>query len=372
MSPPPFQLSRCISHRWLVLAFGISLLLTGCGDPKREAQQAATPAESSNTTETPSESEQPPGPTPEGMAWIPGGTFWMGSNRGGYVEGPVHEVTLDGFWLDTHEVTNRQFDQFVKETGYVTVAEQAPDPALFPGVPQDKLVPGAIVFTPPAQVINLRDWSQWWTYVPGASWQHPEGPGSSIEDKMNHPVVQVCYLDAIAYCEWAGRRLPTEAEWEFAARGGLDQQPYPWGLEPKHRTGRVANIWQGQFPMENQKLDGYSGTAPIMTYPPNGYGLYDMAGNVWEIVADWYRFDYYRFSDPVNPTGPPEEQSEDPNEPGIAKKVIRGGSFLCSEVYCAGYRTTARMSASPDSASQHTGFRTALSPKPRQMTASGQ
>ena len=296
------------------------------------------------------------------MTWIPGGTFWMGTDRGSYADGPVHRVYVDGFWMDTHEVTNAEFAAFVDATGYVTTAEKLPDPALFPGVDPNVLVPGSLVFTAPQAVNGLQDWSQWWSYVPGADWRHPEGPGSDIAGRMDHPVVQVSWDDAKAYADWAGKRLPTEAEWEFAARGGLDQKPYTWGMEPRHRTGEVANVWHGQFPTENTALDGYPATAPVGSYPPNGYGLYDMAGNVWEWTGDWFRFDTYRNGDTRNPVGPPREHSEDPMEPGVPKKTIRGGSYLCSEVYCAGYKVSARMATTPDSAADHTGFRTVKAP----------
>ena len=290
-----------------------------------------------------------------GMIWIPGGTFWMGSEEGQADEKPLHEVTVDGFWMDATEVTNEQFEKFVRATGYLTIAERKPDPAQYPGVPEDKLVPGSIVFKPKAGTVSLDDHFQWWESVAGANWRHPEGPGSNIAGREHHPVVHVCWFDAKAYCEWAGKRLPTEAEWEFASRGGLVRQPYVWGQEKVPSGQWLANIWQGQFPNENTQADGFRGTAAARTYAPNGYGLHDMAGNVWEWCADWYTPDYYANSSRKNPVGP--DDSYDPNEPGVMKRVQRGGSYLCSDLYCMGYRPSARMKASPDTGLSHTGFR---------------
>ena len=290
-----------------------------------------------------------------GMMWIPSGTFRMGSEEGLPDEGPVHEVTLNGFWMDKTEVTNEEFAKFVKETGYVTVAERAPDPKDFPDAPPEALVPGSVVFTPPAGRISLDNHFQWWSYVPGANWKHPEGPGSSIAGREKHPVVHVAWEDAAAYAKWAGKRLPTEAEWEYAARGGLDGKPYVWGEEKLPEGKFLGNIWQGEFPVQNSAVDGFSGLAPVASFPPNGYGLYDMAGNVWEWCADWYRPESYEQLAKLNPKGP--ESSFDPQEPGMPKRVMRGGSFLCSDVYCTGYRPSARMKSSPDTGLSHTGFR---------------
>jgi len=289
-----------------------------------------------------------------GMMWIPSGSFYMGSTNGNPNEMPQHFVTLNGFWMDKFEVTNEQFEKFVKATGYVTVAERKPDPKDFPGAPAEALVPGSVVFAPPANVRSLENHMIWWQYRAGASWRHPDGPDSTIEGKEKYPVVQVCWEDAAAYAKWAGKRLPTEAEWEYAARGGLDRQPYVWGADA-NSTEKRANIWQGEFPNENTGADGYKALAPVGSFRPNGYGLFDMAGNVWEWCQDWYRPDYYAQSPEVNPPGPAE--SLDPDEPGIAKKVIRGGSYLCSDVYCSGYRPSARMKSSPDTGLSHTGFR---------------
>ena len=289
------------------------------------------------------------------MVFISAGKFTMGSNDGQTDERPLHDVRVDAFWMDKTEVTNEQFARFVEATKYVTVAERPIDPKQFPGVPPDQLKPGAITFTPPPRVTNLDDHMQWWSYTPGANWRHPEGPQSDLKGREKHPVVQVCWDDAIAYAKWAGKRLPTEAEWEYAARGGVDLNPYVWGREKVPAGKWMANIWQGVFPNENAAEDGFKGTAPVASFPPNGYGLYDVAGNVWEWCADWYLPDYYAKSPRKNPTGP--ETSFDPNEPGVMKRVTRGGSFMCSDMYCKGYRPSARMKTSPDTALAHTGFR---------------
>lgn len=299
-------------------------------------------------------------PAPKGMKWIPGGTFAMGSKTGGDDCRPVHDVTLDGFWMDEMEVTNRQFKEFVDATGYVTVAERKPDPKDFPGAPPELLVPGAIVFTPPDHKVALNNAMQWWRWQPGASWQHPSGPDSSIKDRMEYPVVQIAWEDATAYAKWAGKRLPTEAEWEYAARGGLKEQTYGWGNEKHPKEKWMANVWSGEFPVKNTKADGFVETAPAKSFPPNDFGLYDMSGNVWEWVADWYRPDYYAKSPAKNPVGP--SSSFDPEEPGMPKRVLRGGSFLCSDEYCIGYQPGIRSKSSPDTGLQHTGFRCAKSP----------
>lgn len=291
---------------------------------------------------------------PAGMVWIPGGSFRMGA--GDLVDArPVHRVELDGFWMDRTEVTNAQFARFVRETRYVTVAERTPDPKDYPGAPLELLVAGSIVFSPPAGAVSLDQPLSWWRYAPGAHWRHPEGSGSTIRGQDDHPVVQVCWDDAVAYARWAGKRLPTEAEWEFAARGGLDQKRYCWGDELLPDGRPRANIWQGRFPSHNTAADGYPRTAPVGSFPPNGYGLVDMAGNAWEWCADWYRPDSYAFSPRHNPTGPPS--SFDPHEPGVPKRVQRGGSFLCSDTYCTRYLPGARGKGAPDSAASHIGFR---------------
>ncbi|HLJ92067.1 MAG TPA: formylglycine-generating enzyme family protein [Gemmataceae bacterium] len=300
--------------------------------------------------------------TPQDMVWIPTGEFPMGDSEGLFPDArPVHKVYVDGFWMDRTEVTNAQFARFVDATGYVTVAERPPDPREFPEVPAEKLVPGSIVFTPPDKDVSLDRPLSWWRWVPGANWRHPEGPGSTIEGKEQHPVVQICWHDAQAYAQWAGKRLPTEAEWEYAARGGLEQKRYCWGDDLLPGGKWQANIWQGDFPRVNTREDGFERTAPVGSYPANGFGLFDMAGNVWEWCADWYRPDYYAVSPAQNPRGP--NSSYDPNEPDLPKRVQRGGSFLCSDVYCVRYRPGARGKGEPGSAASHIGFRCARSPK---------
>ncbi|MBI5775319.1 MAG: formylglycine-generating enzyme family protein [Verrucomicrobia bacterium] len=294
------------------------------------------------------------------MAWIPAGKFLMGSAEGQTDEKPLHEVELDGFWMDKTEVTNEQFEKFAKATGYLTIAERKPDPRDFPGVPLENLVAGSIVFMPPPGEVPLHDHSVWWQYVPGANWRHPEGANSDLKGREKHPVVHVCWIDAMAYCKWSGKRLPTEAEWEYAARGGLAKEKFVWGGEQTPGGKWPANIWQGRFPNENLLTDGFRLTSPVAAFKPNGYGLFDMAGNVWEWCADWYLPDYYERSAAKNPPGP--DTSYDPNEPGVAKRVTRGGSYLCVDSYCAGYRPGARMKSSPDTGLSHTGFRCVYSP----------
>ncbi len=329
---------------WVALA-GISLL-TGCGDaakkPEAVTNSAPKPADMSWTN---------------GMVWIPSGTFTMGSENGQTDEKPVRQISVDGFWIDKTEVTNEEFERFVKATGYVTVAERKPDPKDFPGADPAMLVAGSIVFQPPPGEVPLNNYYAWWTYIPGANWRHPEGPGSNLQGREKHPVVQVSFFDAEAYCKWAGKRLPTEAEWEFAARGGLSGKMYGWGDEQTPAGKWVANIWQGKFPNENSLDDGFRTTAPVGSYPANGYGLVDMSGNVWEWCADWYGANVYANMPAKNPQGVSIAESNDENEPGVPKRVQRGGSYLCADTYCTGYRPSARMKNTPDSATSHTGFR---------------
>jgi len=272
---------------------------------------------------------------------------------------PLHHVVVDGFWMDATEVTNAQFAKFVEATNYVTVAERKPQAKDFPGALPEALVAGSIVFTPPDTAVPLDDSLVWWSYVPGANWRHPDGPQSDLKGRENHPVVQVAYEDAASYAKWAGKRLPTEAEWEFAARGGNEQKRFAWG-DDFHPEGKwMANTYQGHFPVKDEGQDGFKGTAPAGQFPANGYGLYDVAGNVWEWCADWYRPDTYARDAAQgtvkNPSGPTE--SLDPQEPGVAKRVQRGGSFLCSEEYCARYLVGSRGKGEPSSASNHIGFR---------------
>jgi len=309
----------------------------------------------------------PPGPAPEGMVWIPGGVFWRGSDTQSHADArPWHAVEVDGFWMDTTPVTNEQFAQFVDATGYVTVAERTPKAEDYPGAPPENLVAGSVVFAPPQGAVPLDNHYQWWAYQKGANWRHPEGPDSHINDRMQHPVLHVAHEDALAYSQWAGKRLPTEAEFEFAARGGLDRNVFIWGKEFLPAGRWMANIWQGKFPYENTEADGFRATAPVGTFPQNGFGLYDMAGNAWQWCSDWYRHDYYPTlaagPQPVkNPTGP--RDSVDPSEPGVAKRVMRGGSFLCTDQYCTAYEAGARGKGAPDTGTNHLTFRCVRSAK---------
>jgi formylglycine-generating enzyme required for sulfatase activity len=297
---------------------------------------------------------------PDGMSWIPGGEFLMGSDFPMFRDArPVHLVYVDGFFIDKTEVTNEQFERFVKATGYVTVAERVPTAEEFPGAPPENLVAGSVVFTPPSTPVPLNNHFQWWGYIHGADWRHPQGPDSGISDKMDHPVVHVAYEDVVAFAAWAGKRLPTEAEWEFAARGGLAKKAYIWGDDFEPDGKAMANSFQGHFPDHNTHQDGYDTTAPVGSFPSNGYGLYDMAGNVWEWTSDWYRPDYYRSlaaaGVPRNPQGP--SNSFDPSEPGVQKKVHKGGSYLCTDQYCARYMPGGRGKGALDTGTSHLGFR---------------
>jgi formylglycine-generating enzyme required for sulfatase activity len=302
-----------------------------------------------------------PGPAPESMVWIPGGVYRRGNDTPGHRESrPWHLVEVDGFWMDVNSVTNEQFAKFVNATGYVTVAERTPKAEDFPGAPPEKLVAGAVIFSPTKGPVPLNNHLRWWKYVEGANWRHPEGPDSDIKGREKHPVVHVAHEDAQAYCKWAGKRLPTEAEFEFAARGRLDKNKYAWGNEFRPEGKWMANIWQGRFPYENTCEDGFRATAPVGSFPANSYGLYDMAGNVWQWCSDWYQYDYYQTlaskPQPVkNPQGP--ENSSDPAEPGVAKRVMRGGSYLCTDQYCTAYEVGARGKGAPDTGTNHLGFR---------------
>lgn len=315
-------------------------------------------------------SSEPPGPAPDGMVWIPGGEFSMGSeDPRGCVSGghdpmpdarPIHRVYVGGFWMDRTEVTNEQFARFVEATGYVTVAERTPTPEEFPAVPVADLAAGSLVFTPTAEAVPLAGHYRWWRFQKGASWRHPEGPGSDLNGRERFPVVHVAYPDALAYANWAGKRLPTEAEYEFAARGGLSGKIYAWGDEFRPHGKFMANTYQGVFPVKDTAEDGFSGCAPVGQFPPNGYGLHDMAGNVWEWVNDWYRADYYAQLATAggvaqNPQGP--ESSFDPAEPTEKKRVHRGGSYLCTDQYCTRYMVGTRGKGEVATSSNHVGFR---------------
>lgn len=288
------------------------------------------------------------------MVWIEGGKFLMGADE--FPDSrPMHEVTVDGFYMDEHEVTNAEFALFVAATKYKTVAERPLNPADYPGVPADKLVPGSAVFTPTATQVSLDNPLQWWNYVPEASWSHPEGKGSSVKGKENYPAIHVSYEDAAAYAKWAGKRLPTEAEWEYAAQGGKGNHTYYWGDQLKPGNKWVANIYQGSFPDKNTREDGFASAAPVKSFPANPYGLYDMDGNVWEWCQDLYRPDYYQKSTAKNPQGPTD--SYDPDEPNAVKRVQRGGSFLCSDDYCIRYKAGSRGKGEITSGSNNLGFR---------------
>jgi formylglycine-generating enzyme len=307
-------------------------------------------------------------PTLGGMVWIRGGAFMMGSNDHYPEEAPAHKVAVDGFWIDRCTVTNRQFARFVRETGYVTSAERPANPDNYPGAKPELLVPSSVVFQKAARGVDLRNPYNWWTYVSGADWRHPFGPDSSINGLDDHPVVHVALEDTEAYARWAGKELPTEAEWEFAARGGLDGQEFVWGSELKPGGKHMANTWQGEFPWQNLALDGFPGTAPVGSYPPNAYGLHDMAGNVWEWTTDCYQ-DHARIEKSCctidNPRGGSREASaaECNSEIAIPRKVIKGGSYLCAPNYCRRYRPAARMSQPIDTSTCHVGFRCVLRPR---------
>jgi sulfatase modifying factor 1 len=311
------------------------------------------------------------GPASTGMVWIPSGEFSMGCNAPS--EGlctratmnavndtqPIHRVYVDGFWMDKTDVTNEEFARFVKATGYVTGAEIAPTKEQFPTAWPENLLAGSVVFTPPKQPVPLDDYTQWWSYVHGANWRHPAGPESDLKGKEKYPVVQVCYADAMAYAKWAGKRLPTEAEWEFAGRGGLSGKVYAWGDELRPGGKWMANIFEGLFPVKDTGEDGFSGLAPVAQFPPNGYGLYDMAGNVWQWCSDWYRPDYYVVlaqAQPVahNPQGPNSSYDLGDDQP---QRVQRGGSFLCTDQYCTRYMMGTRDKGDEDTGNDNVGFR---------------
>jgi sulfatase modifying factor 1 len=350
--------------------------VAGSDSAARDATSAVDPPETSSVAQS-TVIEEPDLDRPTGMVWVPGGKFRMGGTDGFPDEQPIHEIELDGFWMDSMEVTVAEFKRFADATGYVTVAEQKPNredfadqltPEKIAAIPEEVLVPGSICFNPdfdrstfpegrrptPAEIYLV------WMYKRGANWRHPDGPDSGIQDRMDQPITHVSWSDCAAYCEWAGKRLPTEAEWEYAARGGRDQETYPWGNDREPGGRWMTNIWQGEWPFKNLNQDGHEKTSPVASYEANGYGLYDMSGNVWEWCHDWYRPDYYENSPRKNPMGPVD--SLDPNEPNIPKRIQRGGSFMCNANYCTGYRAAARMKGDVMSGTWHCGFRTALSP----------
>jgi formylglycine-generating enzyme required for sulfatase activity len=348
--------------KWLFLGVVVAVLAWWTWNRSEEAEASA------NASFLPTIEGNSPGlEGPSGMVLIPGGTFSMGADSAwdsrcqlpGLTNDAarIHTVSLDPYWMDEHEVTNAEFAAFVKATGYVTVAEQVPSRDEFPDVDPALLVAGSLVFTPPTQPVTLNNYVQWWSFVPGADWRHPAGPESSISGKDMEPVVHIAWVDALAYARWAGKRLPTEAEWEFAARGGKSGEPYPWGNEFKSARGHMANTFQGAFPVSDTREDGYAGLAPVKQFESNKYGLYDMSGNVWEWCADWYKPDSYGNAEEIahNPQGPSE--SYDPAEPGAKKKVQRGGSFLCTEQYCSRYTTGTRGKGEWRTGSNHVGFR---------------
>jgi formylglycine-generating enzyme len=299
----------------------------------------------------------PAEPPAKDMAWVPAGGFLMGSDDFYPEERPVHHVHVNGFWMDIHPVTNAEFRRFVKATGHVTMAEQPPDPADYPDADPDLLVPGSLVFRPTSGPVDLRDWRNWWAWVPGASWRHPEGPGSTLHGRDRHPVVQVAYADAQAYAAWAGKTLPTEAEWEYAARGGLEGKVFCWGDEFTPKGRHMANTWQGEFPWQNLLLDRYAGTSPVGAFPANGYGLLDMAGNVWEWTSDDFTPSHAESGERLCCAPHHPQISERTPAETIARRVIKGGSHLCAPNYCLRYRPAARQSETVDTSTSHIGLR---------------
>ncbi|MBJ6367406.1 formylglycine-generating enzyme family protein [Snuella sedimenti] len=364
-----------MKDRLIVMVSCIGLLvLFGCKDQKVGSGTDSVKNSSIQIEDKDSLVNNPP----KGMVWIPSGTFLQGAVPHDQMamahEKPQHPVQVDGFFMDITEVTNAQFSKFVEATGYVTVAEREIDweemkkqiPEGTPKPHDSILKPGSLLFKKTkSSVPNLYDFSQWWQWSIGTNWRHPVGPDSTIEGKENYPVVHVAFEDAQAYCKWAGRRLPTEAEWEYAARGNKENTTFFWGND-RGELSKKANSWEGEFPVSNTLEDGFERAAPVRTYPPNGFGLYDMAGNVWEFTTDWYHLNYYKTLAEKkgavnNPKG--AAKAYNPNNPYIQEKVIKGGSFLCSDSYCASYRVSARMGTSMDSSAEHVGFRTVATPQ---------
>ena len=389
-SKPTFRSSMRGAPAIKCLACLLVSLVSACTDqsPSSNAKKPTEAADSPKSSTFGSDEFAPtilntavaPAPVPDGMVWIPGGEFSMGTDSSnesicslpGMTRDaqPIHRVYVDGFWMDSTEVTNEQFARFVKATGYVTVAEQKPTQAEFPNAPPENLVAGSTVFTPTDSPVPLNDYFQWWSYVAGADWRHPTGPDSNLEGREKHPVVQVAYEDAVAYAKWAKKRLPTEAEWEFAARGGAAGETYVWGNDLIIDGKFQANIYQGKFPLRDGDTgeDGFQGIAPVAQYRANPFGLYDMAGNVWEWTSDWYRADYYQTLHQKggaarNPSGP--EIPFDPAEPTEKKRVHRGGSFLCTDKYCTRYIVGTRGKGESRTASNHIGFRCVMVPTAR-------
>jgi sulfatase modifying factor 1 len=375
-SKGPEQVSFFQGHTWIVglvlLASGTALILT---QPKKDAGTTATPNSPFGPTiqnKTPA-----PGPAPEGMVWIPGGEFSMGSEdpvacacEGGGHDPmmdarPIHRAYVDGFFIDATEVTNTQFAKFAEATSYVTVAERKPRAEDFPGAPPENLVAGSTLFTPTSDAVPLDSHYRWWRYQPGANWRHPDGPSSDWQSRKDYPVVHIAYEDAEAYAKWAGKRIPTEAEWEFAARGGEAGKRFAWGDSFRVDGKYMANTYQGKFPVQDSGSDGFAGISPVAKFQPNKYGLYDIAGNVWEWCSDWYRPDTYvqnaKSTVARNPLGPPS--SLDPSEPTEQKRVHRGGSYLCTEEYCSRYILGTRGKGEISTGSNHLGFRCVMTPE---------
>jgi sulfatase modifying factor 1 len=304
------------------------------------------------------------------MVWVPGGTFAMGSNDFYPEERPVHRVTVDAFWMDEHPVTVAEFARFVRQTGYVTVAERPLNPEDYPDADPSLLKPGGLVFHKTRGPVDLRDFRNWWSYVPGAKWQHPEGPGTDVNGRDRHPVTQIAHEDAEAYAKWAGKELPTETEWEYAARGGLDGAVFTWGDEFAPRGRMMANTWQGEFPWQNLKLDGFEGTSPVGSFRSNGYGLFDMTGNVWEWTSDFFTPRHPEEAEhaccvPVNPRVDSRDADLGLLSERIPRRVIKGGSHLCAPNYCLRYRPAARQGEAVDTATSHIGFRCVIRPAER-------
>jgi formylglycine-generating enzyme len=340
-----------VNRLWVLL---LASALAGC----RRQEESTGNIVRSAPPEQSADSRPPEGKAPEGMVWIPGGSFMMGSNDKPH-EMPVHRVSVKDFWMDATEVTNAQFAAFVNATGYVTTAEKVPKLEDFPPeerslIPPEMLKPGANHFKKTEQPVELNNPLQWWEYKFHSNWKQPDGPKSSIAGKENYPVVCISYFDAEAYCKWAGKRLPTEAEWERAARGGAEQQKYVWGKEFRPAGKWMCNIWQGTFPVTDTAEDGFHGPAAVRSYPPNAFGLYEMAGNVWEWTQDWYSESFYTQS----PADNPMNTTPDSNNPqGRPCRTIRGGSWLCNDCYCESYRPSGRQETTPDTSSNHAGFR---------------